>query len=59
MKEKDLIKLIAEIETEYEYEEEIVFSKFLKKHGEKYTPEQFLEFLKKRYEVINKYHAPD
>ena len=55
MIEKDLVKLISEIETEYEYDEEIVFSKFVKKYGENYTREQFLEFLKKRYEIINKF----
>ena len=58
MIEKDLVKLISEIETEYEYDEEIVFSKFVKKYGENYTRVHFLEFLKKRYEIINKFHAP-
>ena len=59
MREKDLITLIARIETEYKYEEEIVFSKFLKKHGEDYSSEEFINFLRKRYEIINRYHLPD
>ena len=58
MREKDLISLIAQIESEYEYDEEIVFSKFLKKYGADYTQEDFLKFLRKRYTVINKFHSP-
>ena len=56
---KDIIQQIADLEREYDYEEEVVFSKFLKRHGEEYTREDFLKFLKKRYEVINKYNDPD
>ena len=56
---KNLIERIADFEKEYEYEEEVVFSKFLKSHGENYTREEFLDFLKKRYEVINRFNDPD
>ncbi len=56
---KDLIEQITDFEKEYKYEEEVVFSKFLKRHGEDYTREEFLKFLKKRYEVINKFNDPD
>lgn len=56
---KDIIQQIADLEREYDYEEEVVFSKFLKRHGEEYSREEFLKFLKKRYEVINKYNDPD
>jgi len=56
---KDIIQQIADLEREYDYEEEVVFSKFLKRHGEEYSREDFLKFLKKRYEVINKYNDPD
>jgi len=56
---KDIIEQIADFEREYEYEDEVVFSKFLKRHGEEYTREDFLKFLKKRYEVINRFNNPD
>ena len=59
MKEKNIIQLISQIELEYDYDEDIVFSKFVKKHGENYTREEFLKFLRRRYEVINKYNNPD
>ena len=59
MKEKDLIQLISQIELEYDYDEDIVFSKFVKKHGENYSREEFLKFLRRRYAVINKFHNPD
>jgi len=55
----ELIQQIADMEAEYEYEEEVVMSKFLKKHGHEYSQEEFLKFLKKRYEVINKFNGPD
>ena len=56
---KELIDQIAKFEIEYEYEEEVVFSKFLKRNGENYSQEQFLEFLRKRYELINRFNGPD
>lgn len=59
MKEKDLVKLISDIETEYLYKEEITFSKFVKNCGENYSREDFIKFLKKRYRIINKYNSPD
>ncbi|MGA7277132.1 MAG: hypothetical protein WBW79_04265 [Desulfocapsaceae bacterium] len=34
-------------------EKERIFSKFLKEYGENYTPDDFIRFLKKRYEVSN------
>jgi hypothetical protein len=37
-------------------EKERIFSKFLKEYGENYTPDDFIRFLKKRYEVSN--HMP-
>ena len=51
--------MIAQIEQEYDYDEDIVLSKFIKKHGQDYSQEDFLKFLKKRYEIINKFHDPD
>lgn len=56
---KDLIKRITDFETEYEYEDEVVFSKFLKRHKGDYSQEDFIKFLRKRYEVINKVNDPD
>lgn len=32
-------------------EKERIFSMFLKKYGENYTPEDFVKFLKERYKV--------
>ena len=57
MIDRDLIDQIAEIETEYD--SEIVFSKFVKKYGENYSREDFVKFLKERYETINKFNSPD
>jgi hypothetical protein len=37
-------------------EKERIFSKFLKEYGENYTPDDFVKFLKKRYEVSD--HTP-
>jgi len=34
MKENDLIRMVAQIEKEYDYDEDIVLSKFIKKHGQ-------------------------
>ena len=59
MKEKDIVKLISDIETKVLYEEEITFSKFFKKYGENYSREDFIKFLKRRYQIINKYNVPD
>ena len=59
MRENDLIRMIAKMEEEYDYDEDIVLSKFIKKHGENYSKEDFIKFLKRRYEVINKFNDPD
>ncbi len=37
MKENDLIRMVAEIEQEYDYDEDILLSKFIKKHGQDYS----------------------
>ena len=34
-------------------EKERIFSKFLKEYGENYTADNFVQFLKKRYKVVN------
>ena len=34
MKENDLIRMVAQIEKECEYDEDIVLSKLIKKHGQ-------------------------
>lgn len=57
--DNELIQQITDIETEYDYEEEVVMSKFLKKHGHNYSQEDLLKFLRKRYEVINRFNGPD
>lgn len=59
MKENTLIEAITKLEEDYEIDAKVMFSKFLKKYGDNYTQEQFLEFLKKRYETMNKYDSPD
>ena len=59
MKENDLIRLVAKIEEEYDYDEEVALSKFLKKHGDNYSQEEFINFLKKRYKIINETQDPD
>lgn len=59
MKENDLIRMVVDIEAEHDYDEDIILSKFIKKHGEEYSQEEFIKFLKKRYRVINKFHDPD
>lgn len=59
MTELDIIAQIARMEREYDYDEEIVFSKFLKKYGENYSQVEFIKFLRKRYKVINSFHGTD
>ena len=59
MIEKSLKRLLAEIEKEYNIEAEVEVRKFLDKYGENYTQEQFLEFLKNKYEIINRANAPE
>ena len=56
---KDLIQQIADLENEYDDEANVIFSKFLKRYGENYTQDEFLEFLRMRYEAINKSDGPD
>ena len=56
---KDIVEQIADLEAEYEYEEVGVFSKLVKSHGGKYTQDELIGFLKKRYEAINKFNDPD
>lgn len=51
--------MVVDIEAEHDYDEDIILSKFIKKHGEEYSQEEFIKFLKKRYRVINKFHDPD
>ena len=52
MKEMDLIGLVVKIEKEYVYDEDIVLSKFIKKYGEGYSQEEFLQFLKRRKSIL-------
>lgn len=59
MKQKNLIRTISNIEREYDYEENIVFGKFVEEHGEGYSKEEFIKFLRRRYEIINRFHAHD
>lgn len=59
MKEVNIISLLAKMEDDYNYDDDIVFSKFVKKYGEDYSENDFLKFLKRRYEVINKFNASD
>ena len=59
MKEVNIISLLAKMEDDYNYDDDIVFSKFVKKYSEDYSENDFLKFLKRRYEVINKFNASD
>ena len=52
-----LIERIAKLERQYN--DEIAFSKFLKLHGDSYTEEEFITFLRRRYELINLREHPD
>lgn len=52
----ELIKRIVTFEREYD--EEVVFSKFLKRYGTSYSQEDFIKFLRLRYELINLYESP-
>lgn len=54
-----LVEKIAKFLAEYDYDDEVSFSKFLKRHGGSYTQEEFLIFLKRRYEVIYRLESPN
>lgn len=49
---------ITAMEAKNPYDRELIFSKFLKEHGENYSQEDFILFLRKRYEAINLISAP-
>lgn len=59
MSDRELINRISQIEADYEYDRDLLFSKFVKQHGENYSKEEFLKFLRRRYQVINKSHYSD
>jgi hypothetical protein len=53
----NLVEQIAKFESEYD--EEVSFSKFLKRHGGTYTQDDFVKFLRARYKRINRLDHPD
>lgn len=55
---RDLIEHVEAWEIAHRYDADAIFSKFLKKHGDTYTQEELLRFLKARYEAINKADGP-
>jgi hypothetical protein len=53
----NLVEKIVKFESAYD--EEVSLSKFIKRHGGTYTQDDFLEFLRIRYERINMLDHPD
>ena len=51
-----IIEQIAKFEAKYG--DEVVLSNFLKRHGTSYTQEELINFLKRRYEIINLRESP-
>lgn len=56
---KQLIDEMEEWEIANKYDRDKEISKFLKKHGEDYTQEELIKFLRERYQYINKINGPD
>ena len=53
----DSIDHISHLESENDAE--VSLSKFMKRHGTDYSQQEFIDFLKKRYEAINRFNSPN